>query len=93
MSRPVPLEHGSDVNAHGCRLNPAQSSNIGVELVVKKFASHHDQEEADRVYYQNLTPAQRLDILLDLLSANVGDQDEASTRLPRDYRVVKFASG
>ena len=64
-----------------------------MEPVVKKFASHQEQEEADRLYYQNLTPAQRLDILLDLLSAEVGDQDEASTGLPRVYRIVKFESG
>lgn len=89
----VVLRRNSDMIAPSVDSIPGQSYNIGVERVVLKFASHREQEEADRVYYQNLTPAQRLDILLDILSAEVGDQDEASTRLPRDYRVVKFASG
>ena len=59
-----------------------------MEKSARKFDSHHAADAADRAYYRSLSPAQRLDILLDLINAQ-RSHDETSQRLARVCRVVK----
>jgi hypothetical protein len=61
-----------------------------VERVVAKFASHEEAAKADAAYYRQLTPAQRLRILLDLIEQAHPDFHEQ--RLQRVYRIVKLES-
>jgi hypothetical protein len=53
--------------------------------VVAKFRSFEEAEKADREFYRNLTPQERLEILLELLN------HAPEQRLERVYRVIKFA--
>jgi hypothetical protein len=63
-----------------------------VEKLVRRFSSFEEAEKADRDYYLSLTPAQRNEILLELLA--MGDQADASERrLAPVYRIVKFTRG
>jgi len=59
-----------------------------MERVVRKFRSHAEAEAADREYYRNLTPKQRVDILLDLMNLARDPANEAHQRLARVYRIV-----
>ena len=56
-----------------------------MEKVVAKFRSFEEAEKADREFYKKLTPQERLDILLELLSHG------SEQRLERIYRVTKFS--
>lgn len=64
-----------------------------MELVVRKFASHEEQDEADRQYYQSLTPAQRLDILLDLINTHDTGLDPAETRFRLVWLIRDMKTG
>jgi hypothetical protein len=55
------------------------------------FSSFEDAERADDEYYASLTPAERLDVLLGLISAYREAQGEAATRLERVYRVTHLS--
>jgi hypothetical protein len=55
---------------------------------VRKFATFEDAEAADRAYYQALTPAERLSIMLDLIYPEGGDA--AAAGFERVYRIVKL---
>ena len=59
-----------------------------MEKVMQKFPSHRQSEEADRAYYQSLSPQERLEILLKLIAQ--GQPDETEQRLTRVYRIVKL---
>jgi len=59
-----------------------------VEQVVHKFATFEEAEEADRVYYRSLTPAERLSMMIDLIYPE--DGDAASARFERVYRIIKL---
>ena len=61
-----------------------------MEKVVRIFRSHEEADEADREYFQALTPQQRLDIFLELLWRGRSD-DEAGERLERVYRIVELS--
>lgn len=63
-----------------------------IEKVVKVSRSFEECDQADKAYYHSLSPQQRLEILLELNSRwpTRGD-DEASQRLERVYRIVKFS--
>ncbi len=63
-----------------------------VESQVKRFSSHEDSKDAEREYYRGLTPAQRLDILLELIDRRRDKSDASSERLERVYRIVKLSS-
>jgi hypothetical protein len=59
--------------------------------VEKEFAVFHsfaDAERADRAYYQSLTPSERMNILLELISRWQGD--EATKGFERVYRIAKL---
>ena len=68
----------------------ASGYNRGMENVVKQFDSFSESDKAARRYYRSLTPAQRLEILLDLISRGRDDQHEASKGFERVYRVVEL---
>lgn len=60
-----------------------------MEKVIQFFNSFAEAEEADRKYYQSLTPAQRIEILLVLRSLIKRNDDEPRGRLKRVYRIIK----
>jgi hypothetical protein len=60
-----------------------------MEKAVRVFHSFADADKADAEYYRSLTPQQRLDVLLDLVHSQTGD--EAGQRLERVCRVVKLS--
>ena len=55
-----------------------------------KFSSHQEAEQAELAYYRSLTPEQRLDILLELIETSRKEDDAASERFERVYRIVKL---
>jgi hypothetical protein len=59
-----------------------------MEREIRVFRSFDESERADRDYYQSLSPAQRMDILLDLINQWQGDK--ASKGFERVYRVTKL---
>ncbi len=56
-----------------------------MEKTVAKFRSFEEAEKVDREFYKSLTPQERLDILVELLS-HVPEQ-----RLERVVRIVKLS--
>jgi hypothetical protein len=64
--------------------------NADVEKVARVFGSHDEADEADRRYFESLTPQQRLDIFLELLWRGRSG-DDAAQRLERVYRVVELS--
>ena len=62
----------------------------GMQKVTRVFKSFEEAEIADREFYQSLSPSQRLEILLTLISRNQSNKpDEAGRGLKRVYRVTK----
>jgi hypothetical protein len=62
-----------------------------VEPVALKFASFEEADAADRAYYRQLTPAERLAIMLELIFPE--GSDAASARLERVYRITQLGAG
>jgi hypothetical protein len=62
-----------------------------MERVVRMFGSFEDADAADDQFYGNLTPTERLDILLELIERHRRDRGEAASRLARVYRVVELS--
>ena len=60
-----------------------------MEKVLQVFNSFAEAEEADRKYYESLTPAQRIEILLVLRNRIKLNDDEPRGRLKRVYRIIK----
>lgn len=60
--------------------------------MVQKFANHEDAAKSDVLYYRELTPAQRLEILLELIDRFRRDNNAPADRLERVYRIVKLES-
>ncbi len=60
-----------------------------MKKVVRVFKSFAEAEAADREYYRNLTPEQRLKILFNIVATNEADQNGAQERLQRVYRVTQ----
>ncbi len=56
-----------------------------MQKTVAKFRSFEEADKADRDFYKRLTPQERLDILLELLSHG------PEQRFERAYRVVRFS--
>ena len=59
-----------------------------VERVWAEFASHEDARRSDLAYYRRLSPQQRLDILLELITTFREEEDASSEGLERVCRVV-----
>ncbi len=58
--------------------------------VVAKFRTHHEAEKATREYYRPLTPAERLEILFQLRDMQHEEDQAASERLARVYRIAQL---
>lgn len=82
----------------GARFKCEDSTNAGrgklhgLERVFNRFSSHDEAAQADREYYRRLTPARRLEILLELLEWHRPDADGAPQGLQRVYRIAKLES-
>lgn len=55
------------------------------------FRSFDDADEADDEFYAELTPNERLDILLELVERHRSALGEASSRLERVHHIVELA--
>ncbi len=62
-----------------------------MEVVVHKFGSWKEAEEADLRFYRSLSGQQRLDLLLELIQQGNSLTDEASKGFKRVYRIVKLS--
>jgi hypothetical protein len=60
-----------------------------MDKVVRKFGSHGAADAADAAYYRELTPQQRLEILLTLIERGKKPH-EVGQRPARVYRIVKL---
>jgi hypothetical protein len=63
--------------------------NGGMERVVHKYASFAESEKAERRYYRNLSPRERMDIFFELLARHREECGEAAQGLARVYRVIE----
>lgn len=61
-----------------------------MERIVRKFDSPQQADKADRAYYRQLSPNERVAILLELIARHRQGLDETEQRLARVYRVVEF---
>ena len=61
-----------------------------MEKVVRVFASFEEADEADRQAYDQMSPQQRIQMLLSLRRMMVKEGDESAERLERVLTVVKF---
>jgi hypothetical protein len=57
-----------------------------IDRTARVFRSFKEAEEADREFYRNLTPTERIEIWCDLCRFN--DLDEPEHRLQRVYRIA-----
>jgi hypothetical protein len=64
-----------------------------MERVAQVFSSFDDADRADEQYYADLTPAERVDILLDLIEQHRSFFGAASDRFERVCRVAQLAQG
>lgn len=55
------------------------------------FRSFDDADEADDEFYAELTPSERLDILLELVERHRSTLGKAASRLERVHRIVELA--
>ena len=63
-----------------------------MERVARKFKGHEHAALPDRNYYLSLTPAQRVDILLDLAARRKEPPGATEQKFARVYRIVKLSS-
>ena len=61
-----------------------------VEHAWAEFASHEDALRSNLAYYRRLSPQQRLDILLELITSFRKEEDASSQRLERVCRVSQL---
>ena len=59
-------------------------------LVMAKFRSFREAEEASRRYYRQLSPAERLEILFKLRAMAHEECDAPPQGLARVYRITKL---
>ena len=73
-------------------LNGAFAKVAPVKRVVQVFDSFEDAEKADDQFYADLTPEERLDILLELIERHRSALGETASRFERVHRVVELSS-
>jgi hypothetical protein len=61
-----------------------------MEKVVRVFASFEEADEADRQAYDQMSPQERIEMLLSLRRMMVKEGDESAERLERVLTVVKL---
>ena len=59
-----------------------------MEKVARTFKSHAEAERADLAYYRSLTPQQRLDLLLEMVSQAISHEPEQG--FARVCRIIKL---
>ena len=64
-----------------------------MNLIVAKFRTHREAEEATIEHYRHLSPAERLEILFQLRTFAHKENDATSGRLARVYRIAQLQSG
>lgn len=64
-----------------------------MEPAIAKFRTHRESEEATLAYYRRLTSAERLEILFELRALAHKENDAASERLARVYRITQLERG
>ena len=62
---------------------------VRMEKKIQFFKTFAEAEEADKKFYQSLTPAQRIEILLILRKRYQSPEDESRGRLKRVCRIIK----
>jgi len=58
--------------------------------VISKFRTFEEAEAATRDYYRRLSPAERLEVLFQLRAEALKENDAASERLARIYRIAQL---
>ena len=61
----------------------ARSKMAAMEKVLRKFSSFAESDRADRAYYRQLSPHERLDILLELVARYREEFGEAAQGFAR----------
>ena len=61
-----------------------------MDRVVRVFRNFEDADEADDQFYAELTPQERLDILLELIERHRSALGQAASRLERVHRIVEL---
>ena len=62
-----------------------------MDRVVRVFRSFEDADQADDEFYADLTPKERLDILLTLVERYRSALGKAASRFERVHRIVEFS--
>lgn len=65
---------------------------MGMDRVVQIFRSFEEADEADDQFYADLTPEERLDMLLELVERHRRTLGEAASRLERVHRITELSS-
>jgi len=69
----------------------AHAKVLHVDRVVQVFRSFADADEADDQFYAELTPEDRLAMLLELIERHRSALGEAANRFERVHRVVELS--
>lgn len=64
-----------------------------MDHVARVFSSVEDADESDEEYYASLSPAERVDILLDLAAQYRRSLGPSAERFERVCRVVELTEG
>jgi hypothetical protein len=62
-----------------------------VERVARVFSSFEEADHADDLQYADLTPEERLEILLELVERHRSSLGEAADRFERVHRIVELS--
>jgi hypothetical protein len=62
-----------------------------MERVVRVFSSFDEAEQPDAAFYANLTPQERLDVLLELIERHRSALGPSAQRFERVHRVVELS--
>jgi hypothetical protein len=62
-----------------------------MERVAQVFSSFDDADRADDQFYADLTPQERLDLLLDLVARHWSALGATAERFERVYRVIELS--
>ena len=61
-----------------------------MERVIQVFSSFAEADSADDEYYAQLSPAERIGILLELIETHQESHGQAAARFERVYRVAEL---
>jgi len=61
-----------------------------MQRIIRKFRTFREAEEANREYYRQLSPPERLEILFQLRAMALKENDADSERLARVYRITEL---